>query len=233
MRRNITNWACLLIVLLTSKVQVGCAQRNVDKGIDVDGHRFVDLQLPSGLLWAETNLGAENETDFGNQYAWGETKLKNDYSQATYRYGTDFEKTTKYNSTDHKTTLSPEDDAATALWGKDCRMPTFEELQELGDTANCTWTWMEEKSIKGDTIRNGYLVKSVRNGNTIFLPASGAHNGKTYYKEDKDALYWTSTLAPRSHGEAFCLYFNLGHYSYYMNDRSLGASIRPVAKPKK
>ena len=230
-KRNITNWANLLIVLLTTMTQVSCTRQNADKGIVVDGHRFVDLQLPSGLLWAETNLGAENDTDFGDQYAWGETKVKEDYSQATYRYGTDFEKKTKYNSTDRKTTLSPEDDAATALWGKDCRIPTNKELEELGDTTNCTWTWAEKTTAKGDTIR-GYEVKSVHNGNTLFLPASGAHNGKNYYKEGEDALYWTSTLATRSTGEAFCLYFNLGHYSYYMNDRSLGASIRPVAKPK-
>ncbi len=232
MQRNITTWAYLLIALLASMTQVGCAQQNADKGIEVDGHRFVDLQLPSGLLWAENNVGAEEATGLGYQYAWGETKVKDDYSQATYRYGTNFEKMTKYNSTDRKTVLSPEDDAATILWGKNCRMPTYEELKELGDTANCTWTWTDQVTAKGDTIR-GYEVKSVRNGNTLFLPATGAHNGKNYYKEGEDALYWTGTLAPRSNGEAFCLYFNLGHYSFYMNDRSLGASVRAVAKKNK
>ncbi len=212
MQRNITMWAGLLLAFLASMALTGCASTHAGKYAEVDGHRFVDLQLPSGLLWAETNIGAENETDFGNQYAWGETQVKADYSQATYRNGTD--------------------DAASVLWGKDCRMPTYKDLQELGDTANCTWTWTAKTTAKGDTIK-GYEVKSVRNGNTIFLPASGAHNGKNYYKADEDAIYWTSTLAPRSDGEAYCLYFNLGHYSYYMNDRSIGGSVRPVAKPKR
>ena len=36
-----------------------------EKSIRIDGHRFVDLGLPSGLLWAETNIGAASEADAG------------------------------------------------------------------------------------------------------------------------------------------------------------------------
>ncbi len=231
MNRIIVLLACMLLALGTGMTQVSCSQSATDRSADVDGHHFVDLHLPSGLLWAETNLGASSATDPGYQYAWGETQVKKDYSQGTYRYGTDFEKMTKYNVTDKKTTLSASDDVATSLWGKACRMPTFQELEELEDSANCVWTWVERTTAQGDTIR-GYEVKSVRNANSIFLPASGAHNGKNYYSEGMDGLYWTSTLAPRADGEAYCLYFNIGHYSYYMNDRSIGASVRAVAKAK-
>lgn len=210
--------------------QVGCAQHATDRSTDVNGHHFVDLQLPSGVLWAETNVGANAPTDNGTQYAWGETQTKADYSQSTYRFGTDFEKMTRYCDADHKTTLSLDDDVANVLWGDSCRMPTYDELEELGDTANCQWTWTEKHPAKGKSVK-GYEVKSVRNGNSIFLPAAGAHNGKNYIPED--GLYWTSSLSPRANGEAFCLYFNLGHYSYYMNDRSIGASVRPVAKPER
>lgn len=207
-----------------------CTMRVADHSTDVNGHHFVDLQLPSGLLWAETNIGADASSDYGTQYAWGETQTKADYSQATYRYGTNFEKMTRYCDSDHRKTLSSDDDVAAKLWGDGCRMPTYEELEELGDTANCQWTFTERRSPKGERIK-GYEIKSVRNGNSIFLPAAGAHNGKNYFRED--GLYWTSTLAPRSNGEAFCLYFNLGHYSYYMNDRSIGASVRAVLTTKK
>ena len=230
MQRRIHILALALIAVWTGLALASCAQIKGEKCVEIDGHRFIDLQLPSGTLWAETNLGADSDTDFGNQYAWGELKPKADYSQATYCYGTDFEKMVKYNDADHKNTLSPDDDAATELWGKNCRMPTQKEMEELGDSANCTWTWMENTTGKSDIAR-GYEVKSVRNGNTIFLPAAGAHNGKDYLNDDQDGLYWTSTLAPRSNGEAWCLYFNLGHYSYYMNERRMGASIRPVAQP--
>ncbi len=219
------------LLLAMGMVLAGCAAPSADGSVEVDGHRFVDLQLPSGLLWAETNVGADAPTDYGTHFAWGETKAKTDCSQATYRYGTDFEKMTRYNAADSLTTLVPEDDAATMVWGKACRMPTSREMEELGDTANCSWTWTEKATPKGGKV-HGYEVKSKRNGRTLFLPASGAQNGKNSYLDGSDAVYWTGSLSPRSYGEAFCLYFNLGHYSLYMNDRSIGASVRPVMERK-
>ncbi len=38
----------------------------------INNHTFVDLGLPSGLLWAETNVGATNSYDFGNYYLCSE-----------------------------------------------------------------------------------------------------------------------------------------------------------------
>ena len=32
---------------------------------------YVDLGLPSGTLWANMNLGATSETDYGDFYMWG------------------------------------------------------------------------------------------------------------------------------------------------------------------
>ena len=46
-----------------------------NKTDNIEEH-FVDLGLPSGLKWAKTNLGAENETDFGNYYMWGFNRAK-------------------------------------------------------------------------------------------------------------------------------------------------------------
>lgn len=44
--------------------------------IVINGHQFVDLGLPSGLLWARTNVGASSSSDDGDYFAWGETKSK-------------------------------------------------------------------------------------------------------------------------------------------------------------
>lgn len=229
MRKRNVVLSCILLAM--GMAVTGCASPSADGSVEVDGHRLVDLQLPSGLLWAETNVGAETPTDYGLHFAWGETKAKADFSQATYRYGTAFEKMTRYNAADTLTVLLPEDDAATAAWGKAFRIPTSQEMEELGDTANCVWTWVEKASPKGDKV-HGYEVKSKRNGRTLFLPASGAQNGKNCFLDGSDAVYWSATLSTRSYGEAFCLYFNLGHYSLYMNDRSIGASVRPVMERK-
>ena len=34
------------------------------------GNNYVDLGLPSGLLWATCNIGAESPEQFGNYYDW-------------------------------------------------------------------------------------------------------------------------------------------------------------------
>lgn len=37
-------------------------------------YNMVDLGLPSGLLWADRNVGASSPEDFGTYFAWGETE---------------------------------------------------------------------------------------------------------------------------------------------------------------
>ena len=49
-------------------------------------HTYVDLGLPSGLLWATCNVGADNPEDYGDYFAWGETTPKELYAWATYQY---------------------------------------------------------------------------------------------------------------------------------------------------
>lgn len=79
----------------------GCSVRAVSMT------KGVDLGLPSGIKWAECNVGANTPTEYGNYYAWGELAPKIDYSWATYKFnpsgdGVTF---TKYNATDGKRTL--------------------------------------------------------------------------------------------------------------------------------
>lgn len=226
---------CMAIAAFAVAVLPGCKGKTCGNGACngttvVNGHEYVDLQLPSGVLWAKTNIGAETETDYGGFYAWGETQPKPDCSQETYRYGTDFDKMTKYDSSDRKTTLDPADDAATANWGEGCRMPTESEFMELGDTANCTWTWVK-KAVAGNDSIAGYEVKSVRNGNAIFLPATGARNGKETVLQGENAVYWTSTRDGELAGNAACLSFYFANYSWYKNARYIGGSVRAVTKP--
>ena len=75
----------------------------------INGHEFIDLGLPSGLLWAKTNVGASSSSDDGDYFAWGETEPTSYYAWSTYKWGDD--NMTKYNSSDGKTTLDSEDDA--------------------------------------------------------------------------------------------------------------------------
>ena len=42
-------------------------------------HEYVDLGLPSGTLWATCNIGAEEPEEYGDYFAWGETKPKHEH----------------------------------------------------------------------------------------------------------------------------------------------------------
>ena len=212
--------------------------RNVRAVRPSQNHAYVDLGLPSGLLWATCNLGADNPEDYGDYFAWGETTTKSTYNWSTYQYCNggfyaewdDFEfypYLTKYcdNSdygyngfTDNLTTLLPEDDAATANWGGDWRMPTDEEWQELYN--NTTVTWTTQNGV------NGRLF-TASNGNSLFLPAAGYRYNSSLYNAGSLGNYWSSSLTDGTYS-AWFLSFYSGSYSLYGWWRYRGLSVRPV-----
>lgn len=155
---------------------------------------WVDLGLPSGLLWAKCNVGAINPEDTGYYFAWGETWPKTDYSWDTYTYcyGGDDHSFTKYchfeyvgynGYTDTLTVLEPSDDAATVNIGGGARTPTYYEWSELRD--NCTIEWVTQNGKNG-------LRCTGPNGNSIFLPEAGHFSGNGV---GVWGFYWTANIA--------------------------------------
>ena len=154
-----------------------------------NGHEYVDLGLPSGLKWATMNIGAKDPEDPGDFFAWGETVAKpvdswetwlNSYNtwDDTYKWGTK-ENLTKYNSIDGLEQLLPENDAAVSHWGGSWRMPTKEEIKELGKY--CT--------LKTIEVNGKYGVRFTGpNGNQIFM-----HYSDEYAGNDGFTLIYSST----------------------------------------
>ena len=196
----------------------------------INGHKFVDLGLPSGVLWAETNIGAGTAADDGNYYAWGETTTKDYYDWDNYKHGTSESNITKYNYTDDKTVLENADDAAYVNWGSSCRMPTKTEFSELLNSDNCTWTWTSMKNSSGNSV-NGYKVTSKKNNNSIFLPASGHRASGNLGYHGSYGYYWSSSLNTSNVGNAYYLYFRSGLFRTRYQYRYNGFTIRPVADP--
>lgn len=199
------------------------------------GVDFVDLGLLSGTLWATCNVGALLPKDHGDYFAWGETQPKDYYDWSTYIYGSKWNQLTKYCSsspygynyfTDNLTTLLPEDDAATANWGSDWRMPTKEEWIEL--YSNTTSTWTTQDGV------NGRLF-TASNGNSLFLPAVGYLRESSFY-DVSCGHYWSSSLYTGYPDNSIRLYFNSDDYNIYVSsgncNRSWGRSIRPVRSSK-
>ncbi len=202
------------------------------------GHEGVDLGLPSGILWATSNVGASLPADYGDYFAWGETAPKSAYSWDAYKWcGSTFGDLTKYNTdeslgaVDNKTVLDAADDAATANWGNSWRMPTPEEVEELLNKDNCTWTWAQKINSKGESI-GGYEVTSKVNGATIFLPAAGGRgNTGDAYEVASDGYYLTSSLKPDSPTWVYILDYYMGKTSLGVGCRNSGYSVRPVCTP--
>ena len=179
---------------------------------DSDTHEPVDLGLPSGTKWASTNVGATNPEDYGDFYAWGETNTKDNFSEDEY--------VDLYPDHDDSTpiTLPASNDAATAQWGSDWRMPTDAEIQELLD--NCTWNWESENGVAG------YRVSG--NGNSIFIPAAGYRYETTTNYVGTLGYYWTSSIGIGDASGAWHMRFSNGDKDLYGNDPFVGYSIRPV-----
>ena len=170
----------------------GLSACNKDKGPDgptdySGGCEAVDLGL--SVKWASYNVGAKAPEEYGSYFAYGETKEKSKYDWSNYKWGEE-DRTTKYNNDveggDGLKTLLPEDDAATVNWGTKWRTPTLDEIADLFDETKCEWKW--------DGTREGYTVKSLKTGNSIFLPAAGSRNEENYFGTGSDGLYWSSTV---------------------------------------
>ena len=202
-----------------------------DEPDNPDTHEWVDLGLPSGTLWATCNVGASAPEEYGNYFAWGETKPKEAYSWGTYKWCKgSYDTLTKYCTqdthsygyngfTDGKTELDPEDDAAYVNWGPQWRMPSWEQIWEL--TERCTWT---QTSLNGV---NGHLFIGP-NGNTIFFPDAGKRWGE--WLDERGWGYWSRTLYSDYSCGANGLCWATVDFNYLWENfrRSLGRSVRAV-----
>ncbi|MCQ2116520.1 MAG: hypothetical protein MJY76_00015 [Bacteroidales bacterium] len=136
---------------------------------------FVDLGLPSGILWAEKNLGATKPEEYGTYFQWGGTtghecngtttgstfkdSYKFQWSNTPFHSGTSSSSGwTKYipsdkssywsgsGDPDNKLVLESDDDAAYQA-NNSWRMPTSKKFVEL--FTNCYAEWGTYNSVNG------------------------------------------------------------------------------------
>ena len=201
-------------------------------------HAYVDLDLPSGTLWATCNVGASSPEENGDYFAWGETTGhndgKNNFDWSTYKWCKGSSSTlTKYCSqssfgyegfTDNKMELDLEDDAAYVNWGPAWRMPSKEQFEEL---FNRSYTTVVTTTQNG---KKGFKVTSKSNGNSIFLRGTGQFYQNFISLEGTTGNYWTRSIDSPSY-YAWEFYFNSSDVSTMCVaacDHCYGQSVRPV-----
>ena len=190
---------------------------NAGVGVPKETMEYVDLGLPSKIMWAKCDLGASSPEIYGDEYSWGETWTKINYD---YYYFTDIVEGqyTKYDSRDKRFFLEKEDDVAYLRLGEGWRYPTWNEMQELID--NCTVT---ESTLNGWP---GVMFVSKINNNYIFFGYRP--------KGPTAALRWTSAVVESNPTLAKCLSFERNYetnkidVSRYDNERKYRIPVRPV-----
>ena len=219
----------IAVVMMMGVAFTACSS-NEDPKPNPDAVKYVDLGLPSGTKWAACNLGATKPEEYGDLYAWGETKTKEKYDWTTYTLCEGSENSlTKYcvdsdfgynDLIDGMKVLEAEDDVATVKLGAPWHMPSPDDIQELID--NCNWEWTELNGVKG------YKVTSRSNNKFIFLPAAGFRAGSIHLSVGTFGAYWSNNS---SNNKASGLVSYAGEYNLtHFYDRCEGKSVRAVRK---
>lgn len=146
-------------------------------------HQFVDMGLPSGTKWATCNIGATKPEEYGWYVMWGSIEDCSNIacSEITCKtYGMVLEN------------ISGDEnfDIARKQWGGQWRIPTQEEWEELISNSYTFWT-----TVNGV---NGRLLRSTKNGNTIFLPAAGRREGSSVSLKNQEGRYWGSNIRQKA-----------------------------------
>lgn len=131
-------------VSATHKKYVGASIRPVWKGSGRPTEQdYVDLNLPSGTLWATKNIGAEDEDAYGDYIAYRRTEAISPYV---------YDEELDYDFTVDDVTGTAQD-AAKANWGGNWQLPSFDDFQELKEW--CDFDLTAETTLEHYIAPNG------------------------------------------------------------------------------
>lgn len=223
---------------------------------EADETLYVDLGLPSGLLWATRNIDATQKNGFAKSpyqydcsfFSWGNlephqpisnNKFNYDWgsvnSQSPYYEGQVYGSTPGSNYTSN---LNLKEDAAYNILGESWRMPTRQEFTELINNidyidadGNIIAEGQTNKVILFNAVY-GVRLKSKINGNIIFFPCSGRGVNQDWNETGIRGLYWSSYIVNEQF--SYCMRIRQIDISPgYGETRCTGLPIRPVKVPSK
>ena len=180
----------------------------------------IDLDLPSGTLWCDRNVGAKSSEDYGLYFAWGETEGYVGVTEDKSFCETDYKwlRNDKYSN---KEMLDLEDDAAHVNMGGDWHMPTDKQIQELIDN-----TFHDVEVVNGN--KGMRYISKKDASKSIFVPFAGtcyngSHGSIGYY------CYCWSSSRYRDVYYGYYLRCNYGGNTWLSDsNRCYGFSVRGV-----
>ena len=203
-------------------------------------YKAIDLGLPSGLKWANMNVGAESETDYGLYFQWGDTIGYNDASHSTWATCPGNGENSDYNAasieawdaanlqsvTGMETStkiLMPEVDAATVNMGSKWRMPTHEDCVELFENTNY-------ETVEIDGVQVGKFIHKNDPSKYIFLPFAGLAARGSFDYQGLGGFVWSSSVNSVSPAGACFVGADESDYGGYADRRYFAMSVRGVCQ---
>lgn len=186
---------------------------------EAENHEYVDLGLPSGTLWATSNVGASKPWEFGDSFTWYGDKLK------------ELSETIPFLN-DQNISGQEEYDAARRIWGGDWRVPTVEEMTELINNTDFQWT--EMNGVEGGKFTG-------KNGQSIFIPTLS----ETSFIRVWSATGYSEAPNSECYSEGYCMcvlfgskdgdYVYEAKYGWMISTGSVTdyMSVRPVMSPNR
>jgi uncharacterized protein (TIGR02145 family) len=195
-------------------------------------HDYVEI---GGVKWATMNIGATGVTDYGLYFQWGDTQgytaaqvgVDKTFDWENYKFSIDGSSSdfSKYNNSDGLGVLQASDDAVTAAWGGNWRMPTTEEFQALETATTSAWT----SSYEGSGVAGLVLTSNADSNKKIFFPIAGKCSDDTIEDANSGGYYWSSSKDEYDDDTAY----RLSLYNDYIgfgscDNRYIGSTIRGV-----
>ena len=198
----------------------------------------IDLGLPSGLKWANMNIGAEKETDYGLYFQWGDVVGYADASHSTWATCPGNGGNSDYNAASIEAwdaanlqsvtgmaystkILMPKVDAATVNMGSKWRMPTIEDCGELLNNTN--YEYAEINGVKG-----GKFINKNDSSKYIFLPFAGAAVEGSFEFQGVVGGFWSSSVFSDSPVNAYGVSASESNYDGNTSYRRGAMSVRGV-----
>ena len=177
-------------------------------------YKAIDLGLPSGRLWADKNVGAEKETDYGLYFQWGDTIGYTDASHSTWATCPGNGSNSDYNGVSieawdaenlqsvngmEDSTLKIEADAATVNMGSKWRMPTIEDCAELYSYTNYEYAVIDE-------VEGCKFISKADPSKYIFLPFAGGAAEDSFKSQGTEGVIWSSSVFSEAPASAYCMF---------------------------
>lgn len=180
-------------------------------------YRAVDLGLPSGRLWCDRNVGARSPEDCGLYFSWG--NIEGEEQGKMCEFSEEGYAGTPGAEIDGDIEADGGFDAARENMGDPWRMPTEADFVELDKYCTREWTAQDRYF--------GMKFTSKKNGNSIFMPASGYGSGSSWYLRGSSGYYWSSTFYSARYAR-YLIFYSGGVFPQDDNSRYYGFAVRAV-----